>query len=316
MYIQSPWQKPPPAVGQASVYTFKQAVGSQMRLRFWPFCSHDSHQVRSHLIPEISPLWFACFKDDNRVNIGLVWVVPQGTTCAAQHSLPASCSNWRREASFLPRNFFVRSISSINLSGLRDSSADTVSIIMPRKASFWQGSIIFFQLIWKPRVRRSETRSSRAALQASKLGPHSQKSSRYTTILWPLRLIIRATACVNRLNIAGDFREPNGSRESNIKVGVLSPGNFHDRPVKQCSESLIWTDLYADFRSRTAMNQDGWMRAKASAMVWYLQGSLLAYEFTERPSGRLMSWIKRIFPSGLGIADRALTILGGVSHWI
>ena len=92
MYIQSPWQKPLPAVEQASVYMFKQVVGSQMRLRFWPFCSHDSHQMRSYLIPEISFLWSACFKDDNRVNIGLVWVVPQETTFAAQHSLPASCS--------------------------------------------------------------------------------------------------------------------------------------------------------------------------------------------------------------------------------
>ena len=137
-------------MGQASVYTFKQAVGSQMCLRFWPFCSHDS-QVRPRLIPilEISPLKSACFKDDSRLNISLIWVVPQGTTWAAQPSLPASCSNWHREARFLLRKICARSISSINLSGLRDSSSDTVSIIMRRKASFWQGYTIFFLLIWE-----------------------------------------------------------------------------------------------------------------------------------------------------------------------
>ena len=74
-------------------------------------------------------------------------------------------------------------------------------------------------------------------------------------------------AWVIQLNTGGNLQEPKGSLVSHVRVEHLLPENLHLKPVILYSVGLIWTDLYADFKSITAINQLGWIIPRASSMV-------------------------------------------------
>ena len=198
------------------------------------------HEISAKTSPLRSMLCQSRFSDIMQSIILWRNTLPPRITADVQFSFPARDCNCFFEARLRTLKLSNSSRNRDSLSAGSLSSIVEESISIPQKVIEVVGSTTFDQFIINLNFLNKWTKAFKANLHLS-FDSYIRKSSKYATMVKPLRDIILRMAWESLWNMPGANFEPKGSFLS-IKVYSLPSGKVHWEPVTSCidADGPVW----------------------------------------------------------------------------